>query len=40
MLDELFAPIYYRLFFGHGPLAEDLAATMVAQLITGIRAAD
>jgi AcrR family transcriptional regulator len=39
VLDELFAPIYYRLFFGHGPLAPDLAATMVAQLISGIRAA-
>jgi AcrR family transcriptional regulator len=38
VLDELFAPIYYRLFFGHGPLAEDLAATLVAQLISGIRA--
>ncbi len=38
VLDELFAPVYYRLFFGHGPLDDDLAATMVAQLISGIRA--
>jgi AcrR family transcriptional regulator len=34
--DELFAPVYHRLFFGHSPLAEDLAATMVAQLLSGI----
>ncbi|HEU5416305.1 MAG TPA: TetR/AcrR family transcriptional regulator [Streptosporangiaceae bacterium] len=39
VLDELFAPVYYRLFFGHGPLAEDLAATLAAQLVSGIRAA-
>jgi len=38
ILDELFAPVYYRLFFGHAPLSDDLAATMVAYLIPGIAA--
>lgn len=36
--DQLFAPVYHRLFFGHSPLPDDLAATMVAQLMTGIAA--
>ena len=35
-MDELFAPVYHRLFFGHAQLDEDLAATMVAQLFRGI----
>jgi AcrR family transcriptional regulator len=38
VMDELFAPVYHRLFFGHNPLDESLAATMVAQLFTGIAA--
>jgi AcrR family transcriptional regulator len=36
--DELFAPVYHRLFFGHSPLDDDLAATIVGQLLTGISA--
>ena len=35
-LDELYAPVYYRLFFGHNLLSDDLAATMVHQLLSGI----
>ncbi|HMH91989.1 MAG TPA: TetR/AcrR family transcriptional regulator [Streptosporangiaceae bacterium] len=38
VLDELFAPVYYRLFFGHAPLSDDLPATMVGHLMTGIAA--
>jgi AcrR family transcriptional regulator len=38
IMDQLFAPVYYRLFFSHGPLPDDLAATMVAQLMAGIAA--
>jgi AcrR family transcriptional regulator len=34
--DELFAPVYHRLFFGHGPLDEGLAAALVGQLLDGI----
>jgi AcrR family transcriptional regulator len=37
--DELFAPVYYRLFFGHSPLDDELAATLVRQLLSGISAA-
>ncbi|HUZ23272.1 MAG TPA: TetR/AcrR family transcriptional regulator [Streptosporangiaceae bacterium] len=39
VLDELFAPVYYRLFFGHGRLDDELAVTMVSQLLSGISAA-
>jgi AcrR family transcriptional regulator len=39
ILDELFAPVYYRLFFGHAPLSDDLPATLVAYLMPGIAAA-
>jgi AcrR family transcriptional regulator len=38
ILDELFAPVYYRLFFGHAPLTDDLPATLVAYLMPGIAA--
>jgi AcrR family transcriptional regulator len=38
-LDELYAPAYYRLFFGHGRLDDELAPTMVRQLLDGISAA-
>jgi AcrR family transcriptional regulator len=37
-LDQLFAPLYYRLFFGHEPLTEDFARRLVAQVMTAIRA--
>jgi AcrR family transcriptional regulator len=36
VLDELYAPVYYRLLFGHGPLDDELAATVVQALLTGI----
>jgi AcrR family transcriptional regulator len=39
-LDELFAPVYYRLFFGHDSLDDDLAATIVGQLLSGISASE
>jgi AcrR family transcriptional regulator len=39
VMDQLFAPVYHRLFFGYGALANDLAATMVDQLMDGISAA-
>ena len=35
-MDQLWAPLYYRLIFGHGPLRPDLAHTLVAQLLGGI----
>jgi AcrR family transcriptional regulator len=34
--DQLFAPVYHRLLFGHGPLDQSLAATVVGQLFDGI----
>jgi len=37
-LDQLFAPLYYRLLFGHEPLDERLAETLVRQVIGGIAA--
>jgi AcrR family transcriptional regulator len=36
-MDQLFAPLYYRLLFGHEPLDEGLAATLVSQMLTGLR---
>jgi AcrR family transcriptional regulator len=39
VLDELYAPVYHRLFFAHGPLSDDLAPTIVRQLLSGISAA-
>ncbi|HEY2443204.1 MAG TPA: TetR-like C-terminal domain-containing protein [Streptosporangiaceae bacterium] len=36
VMDALFAPVYHRLFFGHGPLGDELAPTLVRQLLTGI----
>jgi AcrR family transcriptional regulator len=36
--DQLFAPVYHRLFFGHSPLPDELAGRMVAQLMEGISA--
>jgi AcrR family transcriptional regulator len=38
IMDQLFAPVYHRLFFGHAPMSDDLAAVMVAQLMAGIAA--
>ncbi|GIH14805.1 TetR/AcrR family transcriptional regulator [Rugosimonospora africana] len=37
-LDQLFGPLYYRLFFGHEPLTAELARQLVAQVMAAIRA--
>jgi hypothetical protein len=37
-LDGLFAPIYYRLLFGHEPLDEKFAGLLVRQMMAGISA--
>jgi AcrR family transcriptional regulator len=37
VLDQLFAPVYHRLLLGHRPLGDDLAATLVRQLLDGLR---
>jgi AcrR family transcriptional regulator len=34
--DQLFAPVYHRLIFGHQTLDDDLADRLVEQLMTGI----
>ena len=36
VMDQLYGPLYYRLFFGHEPLPADLASTLVGQILTGI----
>ncbi len=36
-VDQLFAPVYYRLLMGHEPLHDTLAATLVRQLLDGLR---
>jgi AcrR family transcriptional regulator len=35
-MDQLFAPLYYRLLFGHEPLDDRLTETLVRQVITGL----
>jgi AcrR family transcriptional regulator len=35
--DQLFAPIYHRLIFGHEPLDDQLAARLVDQTMAGLR---
>jgi AcrR family transcriptional regulator len=37
-LDQLYAPVYYRLIFGHEALDDDLAPRVVTQLLNGLRA--
>ena len=34
--DQLFAPIYHRLFFGHEPLDDALADRLVEQAMAGL----
>jgi hypothetical protein len=34
--DQLFAPVYQRLFFGHEPLDDALADRLVAQAMVGL----
>ena len=36
LMDMLYAPLYYRLIFGHAPLPPDLGASLVHQLLVGI----
>jgi AcrR family transcriptional regulator len=36
-VDQLFGPVYYRLLMGHEPLHDELAATLVRQLLDGLR---
>jgi AcrR family transcriptional regulator len=36
-MDQLFGPLYYRLLFGHEPLSAGLAATLVGQVLNGLR---
>ena len=36
VMDQLYAPLYFRLVFGHGPLPDDLAHRLVTQLVHGI----
>ncbi|MHB1518976.1 MAG: TetR/AcrR family transcriptional regulator [Acidimicrobiales bacterium] len=37
LMDQLYAPIYYRLIMGHLPLDRRLAGTLVADLLDGVR---
>jgi hypothetical protein len=36
-VDQLYAPVYYRLLLGHEPLHDALAAALVGQLLDGLR---
>jgi AcrR family transcriptional regulator len=38
VLDQLFAPVYHRLVYGHEPLDDGLADLLVDQLMRGLRA--
>jgi AcrR family transcriptional regulator len=38
-VDQLFAPVYYRLIFGHEPLSKVLARRLVRQVMAGLRPA-
>ncbi|HEY0804700.1 MAG TPA: TetR/AcrR family transcriptional regulator [Pseudonocardiaceae bacterium] len=35
-LDQLYAPVYHRLFFGHEPLDDGLADRLVTQTLAGL----
>jgi AcrR family transcriptional regulator len=37
LMDQLYAPLYYRLTMRHEPLGDDLAETLVRQLLDGVR---
>jgi AcrR family transcriptional regulator len=37
LMDQLYAPLYYRLIVRHQPLGKPLAATLVRTLLDGIR---
>lgn len=36
-VDQIFAPVYYRLLLGHEPLNDALPATLVRQVLDGLR---
>jgi AcrR family transcriptional regulator len=36
-VDQLFGPVYYRLLMRHEPLNDELGATLVRQLLDGLR---
>ncbi len=36
-VDQLYAPVYYRLLLRHEPLTDELPASLVRQLLTGLR---
>ncbi|GAA5195492.1 TetR/AcrR family transcriptional regulator [Rugosimonospora acidiphila] len=35
-IDQLFAPLYYRMIFGHEPLTEDFCQRLVAQVMAAV----
>jgi hypothetical protein len=37
LMDQLYAPLYYRLIVRHQPIDKTLAATLVATLLDGVR---
>jgi AcrR family transcriptional regulator len=37
VLDQLYAPLYFRLIMRHEPLTADLGATLVSNVLNGIR---
>jgi AcrR family transcriptional regulator len=39
VMDQLYAPLYFRLLIRHQPLSDDLAATLVRQVLDGARPA-
>jgi AcrR family transcriptional regulator len=36
VIDEIYGPVYYRLMTGHEPLVDDLAATIVDNVLDGV----
>ena len=36
VLDQIYGPIYLRLLVGHAPLTDDLAATLVRTMLSGV----
>jgi AcrR family transcriptional regulator len=38
LIDMLYAPIYYRLIFGHEPLTDELADQLIDHALAGVRA--
>jgi hypothetical protein len=38
LMDQLYAPLYYRLIVRHQPLGQTIAATLVRTLLDGARA--